>query len=268
MNAAYNADLAQLKHLAFRRVEACGELLKRFHRLPKAVKMHDSYVLFEKIRGWLLTPFTLWPVDFIGLANHFLCLIESGKKPGVDVKLLLELISECPCVNEQQTIGKYEHNVQAGDYTSLITAQPKFAHKQKMLFENPIFRDDWKKLKAHFDLSRYRDKKGIIRRRMAQERSFRPEGWQFRWGKSDDRFRIVFDAFCHKWFLYGMAGERPLLQMLSVNVTPFVNGKGATHCCPAVRGGKNLGHEEILCFSTSPRTAHRPGPTRSTPGGV
>jgi hypothetical protein len=76
-------------------------------------------------------------------------------------------------------------------------------------------------VKAHFDISQYRDKKGIIRRRMAQERSFRPEGWQFQWKKADDRFRIIFDAFCHKWILYGMEGEQPLLQKLSVNLTPF-----------------------------------------------
>ena len=31
----------------------------------------------------------------------------------------------------------------------------------------------------------------------------------------------MFDAFCHRWNLYGMEGEKPLLLKLSVNLTPF-----------------------------------------------
>ena len=56
---------------------------------------------------------------------------------------------------------------------------------------------------------------------MVQERSFRPRGWEFSWRTQRNRFDAVFDAFCHRWILYGMEGDRPLLQKLSINVTPF-----------------------------------------------
>lgn len=56
---------------------------------------------------------------------------------------------------------------------------------------------------------------------MVQERNFRPDGWEFRWQTIRDRFDLVFDAFCQRWILYGMEGDKPLLQKFSVNVTPF-----------------------------------------------
>src|SRR5438046_218374 len=56
---------------------------------------------------------------------------------------------------------------------------------------------------------------------MVSERNFRPDDWNFSWRSTDDRFDNVFDAFCHKWTLYGMERDKPLLQKLSVNVTPY-----------------------------------------------
>jgi hypothetical protein len=56
---------------------------------------------------------------------------------------------------------------------------------------------------------------------MALERNFRPEGWELDWESIENRFLVAFDAFCHKWELYGVEYDRPLLQKLSVNVTPL-----------------------------------------------
>jgi hypothetical protein len=221
VQAALQQDLALLKKLAFRRVDACGDLLARFHRLSKRACSHAAYVGLQRVRQWLLSPLTLWPVDFAGLASHLLNVVENYKRTDAETVALLSFIAEHPSTSEQCAVRDLEHQVQAGNYTSLVTAQPKFANKQEMLFENAAFQTDWQRLKAEFDVNKWRDRKGIIRRRMAQERSFRPEGWSFRWRTREQRFRIVFDAFCHKWVLYGMEGERPLLQMLSVNVTPF-----------------------------------------------
>ena len=47
------------------------------------------------------------------------------------------------------------------------------------------------------------------------------EHWPFRWTKTAERFRGVFDVFCQRWHLYGMRGDRPLLLKLTVNLTPF-----------------------------------------------
>ena len=56
---------------------------------------------------------------------------------------------------------------------------------------------------------------------MVQERNFRPSDWRFSWQTAEERFRNVFDAFCHKWNLYGVEKDRPLLLKLTVNVTPY-----------------------------------------------
>ena len=56
---------------------------------------------------------------------------------------------------------------------------------------------------------------------MMQERNFRPKDWKFSWETEKERFQVVFDAFCHRWNLYGVERDRPLLLKLSVNLTPF-----------------------------------------------
>jgi hypothetical protein len=47
------------------------------------------------------------------------------------------------------------------------------------------------------------------------------EDWAFRWGKTADRFHVVFAAFRQRWHLYGMRADRPLLLKLTANLTPF-----------------------------------------------
>ena len=56
---------------------------------------------------------------------------------------------------------------------------------------------------------------------MAQERNFRPKDWSFSWESEAPRFQNVFGAFCHRWDLYGMEWDRPLLLKLTVNLTPY-----------------------------------------------
>ena len=73
---------------------------------------------------------------------------------------------------------------------------------------NPEFKADWERIKAEFPIDKYRNRQGIIRRRFVQERNFRPADWEFSWQTETDRFRNVFDAFCHKWNLYGMEGRK------------------------------------------------------------
>jgi len=69
-------------------------------------------------------------------------------------------------------------------------------------------------------VTKFADHKGIIRRRLVAERSMR-EDWAFRWRRMDDRFHVVFAAFCQRWNLYGMQRDRPLLLKLTANLTPF-----------------------------------------------
>ena len=78
----------------------------------------------------------------------------------------------------------------------------------------------WNSIKARFDVTKFADHKGIIRRRLVTERSMR-DHWPVRWTKTADRFHAVFDVFCQRWHLYGMRGDQPLLLKLTANLTPF-----------------------------------------------
>ena len=40
------------------------------------------------------------------------------------------------------------------------------------------------------------------------------------WKEPWHRFQAAFDAFCARWDLYGMQGDKPLTMKLSVNLTP------------------------------------------------
>src|SRR5262249_52964745 len=114
-----------------------------------------------------------------------------------------------------------EHAVKAGSYESLIQAQYKFDLLEGELCKNEEFKGDWERLKAQSGVEKYRNAKGVIRRRRVEERNFRGKDWKFSWQTEADRFQVVFDAFCHRWDLYGMEWDRPLLLKLSVNLTPF-----------------------------------------------
>jgi hypothetical protein len=221
MSRAEHDDLTRLDWLAFRRREKCGELVRRFHRLPVAARRHPDFSLVERVYPWLLAPYTLWPIDVHGFLELLLDTVLAKRRVTDEMRLLFDLVSEIPSAPEQDAVAAQEREVQMGNYEGLISAQHKFDLKETMLSRKPEFKANWDLVKRRFDVKRYRDKKGIIRRRMASERNFRPEGWAFRWRTTEDRFRLVFDAFCHKWVLYGMEWERPLLQKLSVNVTPF-----------------------------------------------
>ena len=221
MSTRESEDLARLDRLAFRRREKCGDLVRRFRRLPATARRHPDFGFVEQVYAWLLVPYSLWPIDVHGLLELLMGTICAAQRVTDEMRLLAGLLSELPSTTEQDAVAAQERDVQVGSYEGLISAQHKFDLKEEMLSQKPDFKDDWQLLKKSFAVDKYRDKKGILRRRMASERNFRPEGWQFRWKTGEDRFRVVFDAFCHKWVLYGMEGERPLLLKLSVNVTPF-----------------------------------------------
>jgi hypothetical protein len=221
MKSETEKDLEYLAGLAFHRVEKCGDLVRCFHALPKQAKNHPGYKLIKLLHPWLLVPFSLWPIDCVGLGYHLLKCIRAKQPLDAGVILLFSFLNKLPSKKEQAAVAAHEHQVRTGDYESYIAAKPKFTYKAEVLKEDPDFKAHWNAIKSEFDVANYRDAKGIIRRRMGQERNFRPKDWNFRWRTSRDRFEVVFDAFCQRWILYGMEGDEPLLQKFSVNVTPF-----------------------------------------------
>ena len=221
MSSKESEDFARLDQLAFKRREKCGDVVRRFRRLPAAARKHPDFPILERAYPWVLAPYSLWPIDVRGLLQLLIDNIAAERRLTEELVLLTNLISELPSPAEQSAVATHELQVRVGNYEGLISAQHKFDLKEEMLSQKPEFRADWAQLKGRFDINKYRDEKGIIRRRMVLERNFRPEGWELNWKTRENRFRVVFDAFCHKWVLYGMEWEKPLLQKLSVNVTPL-----------------------------------------------
>jgi len=215
------ADLNRLGGLAFKRMEACRPLIELFYGLPASAHEHPDYGLLQSSYAWLFVPYSLWPIDIGGLITNLLERICSNKRCAKDVAVLVRFLGSVPSEEANAAVSAHEHDVRVGNYEHLIAAHHKYDFKEQELSHKPEFKDDWSMLKAHFEIPKYRDSKGIIRRSMVQERNFRPKGWDFSWGSKEARFRSVFDAFCHKWMLYGMEGEKPLLQKLSVNITPL-----------------------------------------------
>lgn len=211
-------DLARHSKLTFRRMKAGVQLIERFHTLPEA---HRKNAALKRAYDWLFVPLSLWPVDVIGIASHLLGVFEAGKKPAKDLVGLVKLIGKAPAEKTCGVISMHERNVKGGNYETLIKAQYKFDFKEKLLKQYKEFREDWNWIKSEFNLTEYQGENGVIRRRMVSERNFRPTDWNFKWNSREDRFRNIFDAFCHKWVLYGMEKDKPLLQKLSVNITPF-----------------------------------------------
>jgi hypothetical protein len=170
---------------------------------------------------WVFVPMSIWPVDVRGLVLHLLDCVEGGKGVDEGARLLCEYLGDAPGLEVCEQVAEYEHAVKAGSYESLIEAQYKFDLMERELRENTEFKADWEAIKKIFDVAKHQNARGVVRRRMVQERNFRPRDWKFAWKTQAERFQNVFDAFCHRWDLYGMEKDRPLLLKLSVNLTPF-----------------------------------------------
>jgi hypothetical protein len=100
---------------------------------------------------------------------------------------------------------------------------------ERELAKNEEFKADWERVKGLFEVDRFRNANGIIRRRPVQERNFRPANWRFSWETEQEQFELVFDAFCHRRNLYGIEGRKipsSKSQMLRKSQTPSTKTQG------------------------------------------
>jgi hypothetical protein len=75
-------------------------------------------------------------------------------------------------------------------------------------------------MKRHFNVEKFQDSRGIIRRSLLPERNWqRPSHPPLDVIRS--RFQVAFDFFCWKWFLYGMRRDEPLVEKLTFTLTPY-----------------------------------------------
>ena len=147
-------------------------------------------------------------------------IIKLGRRLDEKCRFMVSLLGEPPSDSAQAVTIQHEHAVQHGRYESLIHSRHKYDFKEAELAADPEFTEEWQYLKKLFDVRKFQNRKKIIRRRMVQERNFRHD-FAFRWKTEEDRFYGIFNAFCHRWNLYGMKSEVPLLLEMTVNLTPF-----------------------------------------------
>jgi hypothetical protein len=180
---------------------------------------HPDLSYLNTIREWLLVPFTLWPIDFAGLGSHVCEHIKSGKRLKREVAFALKQLRELPSEKTQAAISEYEQLVERGNYEPFLRAAAKYSAQERDLLMNSVLKEEWVALKKMFAVESYKNRNGVIRRSMVQERNFRP-AWEAKPQTPRERFQMAFDAFCFRWNLYGMEGDKPLLLKLSVNPTP------------------------------------------------
>jgi hypothetical protein len=219
MKRDLGADLERLQKLAFRRAEKCGPLLKQFHDARSRINTHSSAANIWRVYEWLLVPFSLWPIDFVGFAKHLLTLVGTRSDLDQDIFLLLKLVGNTPDKETQSTVGAFEHFVEAGQYDHLLKQPEKFEEGENNVKRDEELKKTWQQIKQRWDVSTFRNPRGVIRRRMSQERNFR-ENWAFDWSDQKSKFHLFFDVMCYRWKLYGMEHDDPLLLKISVNPTP------------------------------------------------
>jgi hypothetical protein len=217
MDLSLKADLDRLASLPFRRKEKTEGLMRAIHKLILTASGENLKCL-GTVRRWLLVPFTLWPIDFQTLGQRLVQLQREGKGVPAEIRYLFEQVRQAPGEMEQTVVLDSERLVEKGEYERWLKAKQKFTIEDERLLRHPQFKRDWQSFKRLFDVRKHADRKGIIRRSMVQERNFRPN-----WGSQSETagqvFQMAFDAFCHRWKLYGMERNRPLLLKLTVNLT-------------------------------------------------
>jgi len=220
MASPLQQDLAQLASLAYRRDEWQAEEVRRYHSLLRKKGGKKAVAAIEHLYQWMLTPVTLWPINIHSVMVVCLDNLEAGQPLDEEMKFLLDHLAPLPSEEVFKVVSDHEHLVWKGGYESLVNTTAKFNSIQKDAERNPDILDAWKKFKSHWDVSKFADHKGVIRRSLTTERNLR-ETFAVDWDDPNAHFQAAFDLFCHRWNLYGMEFDKPLVMKLSVNLTAF-----------------------------------------------
>ena len=217
MPSSLKQDLSKLTALAFHRTRDTEADIRRYHLLR--TRKHPLLAELEPFYQWQFVPLSLWPFNVQHIFAEGLTTLEAGKEFDPDFRALLALLPPLPKEDFCASVTAHEHLVQSGQYESLVTTAEKFTSVQEELEKNPEFQSAWEAFKDYWKPARYADKKGILRRSFSLERNFRPQ-FNVDWSKKSQRFQAAFDTFCLSWSLYGMEGDIPLVNKLSINYTP------------------------------------------------
>ena len=224
------ADFKGLADLLLFRHSRLAEVRQEFTQGGNARAL-QMCALFELFTSMALQGNSLCPQNPVHLARQAQLSIESpptGRDQlGALLDLLVDATSLNPCVgnntaevSDLESVVLSEHERREGLAEQAWKAGHKFTEYGRALLENPEFHADWQALKRHFKVVRWRDSRGIIRRSRLPERNWqRPTHPDL--SVTAERFQVVFDLFCWKWFLYGMRDDDPLLEKLTYTLTPY-----------------------------------------------
>lgn len=218
-SSALKLDLERLDTRAYSPRRWSEEVLRAYHRVTRSLKGHDGDRL-RKLHDWVMVPLTLWPIEMCDALRDSLAEWNSNKVLTEPQRLLIDLLPEPPDETACKIVARHEQQVQTGAYENLLGNAAKYAQMEAVLKANPEFQTHWARIKLAFDVKRFADRKGVIRRMLITERNLRPE-WPNRLPGLRGEFQPAFDAFCMHWNLYGMQHDEPLLLKLAVNLTPF-----------------------------------------------
>lgn len=121
--------------------------------------------------------------------------------------------------SDPNTLHAAEEAMAQGQYEDFLTANGKQKYKEyaESLQRSQAFRKELEFLQTAFPQQMAQP---IVRRSLLLERNWQTgHGASFEDGEA--AFQAVFDLFCWKWYLWGVAGKQPLLLKPSVNVTAY-----------------------------------------------
>ena len=236
--------LERLWLLPFHRYDACAPyILFFFAGLPgserdfRKAKDRDGLLLcraYRIIAEILLQGIAVFPHEPQHVAHHLKTAIESPVRETRDhilpIARLLASAEDGQCggnrylTKSPNEVALFEHLARHGRYEGIMANDYKFRSYTRRIEAMPLFRQEWKALKAAFKGHKFWDAHGIVRRSPLPEGNWRREGPPH-FKTASDRFQVAFDVFCWKWFLYGMQRatphERPLVQKIYYTFGPF-----------------------------------------------
>lgn len=193
---------------------------QRLAQRRKLAGEHNSRELTQ-LEAWLTVPLCLWPVDLVAVADDWLRTTARRSDPESVLNALLNWLGEPPDPAACEVARKHEaESVRVGDYGQFLTAGHKFDEAEAALGQNREFQTAWSRLKGMPGMKTFLKRSSVVRRSPVSERGYRAWLDQPGRGAAAARQRL-FDTFCHRWSLYGMHGDRPLLLKPTVNLTPF-----------------------------------------------
>lgn len=222
-----------MKQLAFANQEWITALLRfRDETLPMLTRGGENKkqaALFAEFLDMALQGNSVHPSDPLQLAEAAKEALR-GKKIPKALKVLEQLLvgddlsqrsgNNALKFARPELVVAHEHQRRTGGFKVAYKAPIKYSGYRKQVLDSKEFWADWALLKGAFKVEDHQDANGIVRRSPNPEYNWRrPETMEL--DREATAFRVAFDFFCWKWFLWGMKRDEPLVEQLFYAITPY-----------------------------------------------